>query len=91
MVLEVVFCDDDEKHAKKTSKQIWDILYKEAVDPDELVNDDAGDDGDDEAGGGEGDNEDGVPADEDAREQSPPGDSESNSDEEETACTSVGS
>jgi hypothetical protein len=90
MVLEVVFSDDDKEHAQKTSKQIWDILYKDTVDPDALVTNDGGDDGDDEAAGGEGDDEDGVGADEDGRGQAPLDNSESNSDDEETACTSVG-
>lgn len=92
MVLEVVFSDDDKEHAQKTSKQIWDILYKDTVDPDVLVvNDDEDDDDDDEAAGGEGNDEDGVAHDEDGRGQAPPDDSQSDSQDEETGCTSVGS
>ena len=93
MVLEVVFSDDDKEHAQKSSKQIWDILYKETVDPDKLVildGGDDGDDGDDEAVGKEGDDDDGVADDEEGRGQAPPDDSESNSEDDETACTSVG-
>ena len=31
MVLELVYFDDDKTVAQSTSKQIWDILYKETV------------------------------------------------------------
>ena len=34
MVLELVYSDDERRAAQSTSKQIWDILYKDTVAPD---------------------------------------------------------
>ena len=34
MVLELVYSDDERRIAQSTSKQIWDILYKDTVAPD---------------------------------------------------------
>ena len=34
MVLELVYFDDERRVAQSTSKQIWDILYKDTVAPD---------------------------------------------------------
>ena len=34
MVLELVYSDDERRVAESTSKQIWDILYKDIVAPD---------------------------------------------------------
>ena len=34
MVLELVYSDDERRVAQSTSKQIWDILYKDTVAPD---------------------------------------------------------
>ena len=34
MVLELVYSDDERRVAQSTSKQIWDILYKDTVVPD---------------------------------------------------------
>ena len=37
MVLELVFSEDEKDLAQRTSKQIWDILYKDSVAPDVLL------------------------------------------------------
>ena len=34
MVLELVYSEDERRVAQSTSKQIWDILYKDTVAPD---------------------------------------------------------
>ena len=34
MVLELMYSDDERRVAQSTSKQIWDILYKDTVAPD---------------------------------------------------------
>ena len=34
MVLELVYSDNERRVAQSTSKQIWDILYKDSVAPD---------------------------------------------------------
>ena len=34
MVLELVYSDDERRVAQRTSKQIWEILYKDTVAPD---------------------------------------------------------
>ena len=34
MVLELVYSDDERRVAQSTSKQIWDIVYKDIVAPD---------------------------------------------------------
>ena len=34
MVLELVYSDEERRVAQRTSKQIWDILYKDTVAPD---------------------------------------------------------
>ena len=36
MILELVYSDNKRRVAQSTSKQIWDILYKETVAPDIL-------------------------------------------------------
>ena len=91
MVLEVVFSEDEKEHAQKTSKQMWDILYKDSVDPEVLLLDggEGGNDRDSEGTSGEGDDEDVEADEEQSQGRTPPDVSESNS--QETACTSVGS
>ena len=37
MVLELVFSEDEKDLAQRTSKQMWDILYKDSVAPDVLL------------------------------------------------------
>jgi hypothetical protein len=37
MVLELVFSEDEKDLAQRTSKQMWDILYKDSVPPDVLL------------------------------------------------------
>ena len=34
MVLELIYSDDERRVAQRTSKQIWEILYKDTVAPD---------------------------------------------------------
>ena len=43
MVLELVYSDEERRVAQRTSKQIWDILYKDTVAPD-VMQTEAGED-----------------------------------------------
>ena len=43
MVLELVYSDEERRVAQRTSKQIWDILYKDIVAPD-VMQTEAGED-----------------------------------------------
>ena len=44
MVLELVYSDEERRVAQRTSKQIWDILYKDTVAPDVMQTKGAEDD-----------------------------------------------
>jgi hypothetical protein len=83
MVLELVFSEDEKELAQRTSKHIWDILYKDSIAPDVLLLE-GGEDGSDRDSEGtheEGGDEGGQDDTQQGRERTPDDESETDSDE----------